>query len=632
MDTEKKFLEQYDLIKNNIENISSIMENATNIEELNVTSNIKDVVNKFLEVIHFEEYGLSSEEIKDIKNKIKEIKKLLVDLKNRQVYLYNLKVQEINDKIEIFKKNGLNSELYKEIDNLEKLRFNSTYLYKDWKNSNYSRLLDYDKLIKINEIISNIEDNIKLKDDEPLDLRVKINYCEETLKNIKSEYKENMSLEEIDILLDKCTSLFGNVVETDILIRKYVSDGSLKKESEKNYRITTLYSELTRIKNKLLNKKEIDEFNILKNRLEILDKEGNKLKDIIASYYGKSNDIIIKRFNTRFDSLKDILNGIKKDIDKLKKENKLDSNQLSQLELEIEVEKYLFDTINVQLKDPCMLEINLKENLNILMIRLKRELNDLLNDINKLESPIKDKDKIKEINLIIEKKRIDIKYLESHILDGSNLDLKEELKNIKDKFNNICNTYNSKKPLSVKKIKSADSLYEKYNKDCLYASGLASMALLDRFPIIPAIMHGITVMGLKTPVLGGFVNSINNVLGGMINARRDENGKWILSNGIEIDPAVSVTSLFQSLVVSKITNTKVVRKIVNIGKKMNIKYKQLKSILEEDKLKLKFYHSGLDINDFCEKYNLSEEEKQVLKASIAFKYIKENKIGGRKLH
>jgi len=154
---------------------------------------------------------------------------------------------------------------------------------------------------------------------------------------------------------------------------------------------------------------------------------------------------------------------------------------------------------------------------------------------------------------------------------------------MKDKFNNICDDYNKNRPLSIKKIKSLNHLYDKYNKNSLLVGGLSSVVLLENSPIIPAIMHGLTVMALKTPILGNFVNSVNNILGGMINARRDEEGKWILSNGIEIGPSVAVTSLFQSLAVSKITNVPIIKKIVNIGKEMNFKYRQSRLIKEESR-------------------------------------------------
>lgn len=586
MVTENRLLEQCVLIKKNINKISFIMENAISIEDLDVTLSIKDVVNEFLEVINFEKINLSSEQIKNINSKIKEIKELLVELKNKQVYLYNLKVQEINDKIENFKRLELISDLNEQLDKLSVLRYSSVYLYRDWKNNNYSRLLDYDKLIEVYDIVNNVEKSIDVKDDEPIDLSVRINFCEHTLIEIKKEISDNMSMQKVNVLLDKCVSLFGSIVETDILIRKYVADGSLKEESKKNYRITTLYSKLTKIKNRLLEEKNNVDFSTLKSRLQLLDDESKKIQGIISNYYGKCNDIIVRRLNTRLVSLNENLNIIKKDIEKLEKDGKLDYNQISQLDLEIKKEKELFATINELLMNSYMLEDNLNENFNNIIIKLRSDIENLKKNVSELD--IKNKSKIEDINLLIMKIKIDIQYLESYLFDKSfsNITLKNDLKQIKNKFNNICDDYNKNRPLSIKKIKSLNHLYDKYNKNSLLVSGLSSLTLLENSPIIPAIMHSMIVMMLNTPVLCDFVNSVNNILGGVINARRDKNGRWILSNGIEIGPSVAVTSLFQGLSVFKIANVPVIKNIVNIGRKMNLKYKQIILIKEEDKLKI----------------------------------------------
>lgn len=506
MNTENYLLEQCVLIKKNINKISSIMKRTNSVEQLDVTLAIKDIVNEFLEVVKFEEFDLSGGQIKNINNKIKKIKELLVDLKNRQVYFYNLKVQEINYRLSQIKKMDLSSKLEEKLSEVYELKFNDIYLYRDWKNSNYSKLFQYSELIKTNNIIDEVEKKLNIKYDESLEVKIKIDYFEHSLKNIKN----NIDLYEVDILLDRCVSLFENVVEVDTLIRRYVVNGNITKIDKENYRLTNLYYELIKLKNQLLEEMESSEFYVLKDRLVILKKEVNKIQNVIYDYYDKCNSTIIKRFNIRLNYLKEDLINIKNNIVLLKNNNRLDINQVNRLFIDIEEIDNFFEVIDSQLKSYCLLDVD------------------------------------------------------------SILDKKE------DNFSNLDNH-----SFAIRNIKSANNLYKNYKKECLYVSGLSAVALLENSPLIPAIMYSAISVGIKIPVLDEFADSINIILGGIINARQKEDGQWFLSNEIEIGPSVTVTSLFQGLVFSTEIDELIIKKIVNIGRKMKLKYKQL---IKEDEL------------------------------------------------
>jgi len=497
MDREKIFLEQYELIKKEITNIFSIMENAISIEELNVTVAIKNVVNKFLEIIHFDNDDLSKEQIKNINNKIEKIKKFLIKLKNEQVYFYNLKVQEINYRLMEIKRIRLSSGLNEKLSEVDVLKFNNNYLYRDWKNSNYNKLYKYDELIKVNNIVFEFESELGVKYDKSLNLKIKIDYCEQFLKNIKN----NINYDETEVLLDKCVYLFEKIIKIDILIRRYVDNGDIDKVDVENYRITTLYYELDKLKNQLFSKIGLTDFYLLKDKLGILKKEIIIIQDIVYNDYDKCNRVIIRRFNIRLDYLKDNLMNLKNKTNLLKNNNKLDINKFNKLFIEIEEIDNFLEVIDSKLTSYCLLNID-----NI-------------------------------------------------------LDKKEEM------FNNCF--------FAVRNIKSADNVYKKYKKECLYVSGLSSVVLLETSPLIPAIMYCATSVGIKLPLLDKFANSINSILGGMINARQKGDKQWFLSNEIEIGPSVTVTSLFQGLVFSKKADKLVIKKIVNVGRKMKLKYKQL---------------------------------------------------------
>ena len=348
MDSVNVFLQQYKLVKKNINDISSILQNTNNILELDVTNAIKVVVEMFKVMMSIEKDELSEEQIKDINEKNDEIKKELIKLKNRQIYVYNLKVWEINDKIATIRKVSLDLKIDDKTKDLNLLKWCNIYLYRDWKRENYKNYLDYNKLQEIYNKLVEIEKDINLQNDEPLDIRMRMNFCNDVINDMKIQINNDLSIMDINTLLDKCLFVYDNIIELDILVRKYIDENILsdKLKGSYNYKLVGLSTKIKNIKEDLLLKKSrkevnFNDFSLLKYRIEFLNSELKILETKVFNYERKSNKEILNRFLAYLKRLEKELS----DIEDLRNSVKVDSNQSSQLDLNIEEIKKIFDKI-----------------------------------------------------------------------------------------------------------------------------------------------------------------------------------------------------------------------------------------------------------------------------------------------
>ena len=236
------------------------------------------------------------------------------------------------------------------------------------------------------------------------------------------------------------------------------------------------------------------------------------------------------------------------------------------------------------------------------------------------------------VNEIANKIKDNINNINSLLSKTDRVDLQNRVKEYEEKFNKISRVYNSKRPLLVKKIKPCDNVYKKYKKECLEISGLSSFALLNNPVLIPTIMHGNEVLQQKMPVLKSFTNFVNNVLGGVINAKKNEKGEWFLSNGYKIGPSVACTSILKNLALStsKLVNAPLIQKVKGLMTKMQLKknqivdkYHQQFDEIEKRKLENKFRKSNLTPQEFADLYELSDMEKKVIE--VNYEYHNEKK-------
>ena len=142
-------------------------------------------------------------------------------------------------------------------------------------------------------------------------------------------------------------------------------------------------------------------------------------------------------------------------------------------------------------------------------------------------------------------------------------------------------------------------------------------------------MHGNEVLQQKVPALKSFTNFVNNVLGGVINAKKNDKGEWFLSNGYKIGPSVACTSILKNMALSnsKLVNAPLIQKVKGLMTEMQLKrnrifnrYHDEVNEMEKRKLENKFRKSGKTPQEFADLHELSDIERDVIE--VDYKYHK----------
>lgn len=577
-----QFLDRYNQLLTNIDEVNSTLDNAKNINTLNVTDAILECVKSFKDMKSIDRFNLSKEEITDIDKKNDEIKDKIIKLKNKQIYKYNLKVEELNEKIKLLKSvSSLGVE--EDIKELEILKWCNIHIYNDWQRNNYKDKLDYDMLQEVSDRLSLIYKKYNLKQDEPVDLTIKLNYYTQLLEDTKKELKEDTTLVEVRTLLDKCIDIYGNIISIDLASRMYLDDAVIEKElySRYNHQTTQICNDIDKFMYKLLDKKkDVDDksndYTLLVDKLELLELKTNKLEEEINRYHGVCSYYTLNKIRIYLRKFDKTL----KEVNKEANEITLNSEQKKRLLSDngkIEYVKSLLSNTEKRInEDPYILGGHFEFYIENCMKQLDEDTAKLQSILNITDKKIKKERKREQLNLLINKIKNDIIHIDTLLAKVGNVQLKNELNKKEETFNKVCREYNSRTPLLVKKVKPANSVYKKYKKECLQVSGLSSSALLDNQVLVPTIMHGNIVLEQKMPSLRGFTNFVNNVLGGVINAKRNEKGEWSLSNGYKIGPAIACTSLLKNMAISKskLVSSSLVQKVRGLMTKIQIKSNQ----------------------------------------------------------
>lgn len=521
-----QFLGKYNQLLTNIDEVNSTLDNAKNINTLNVTDAILECVKSFKDMKSIDRFNLSKEEITDIDKKNDEIKDKIIKLKNKQIYKYNLKVEELNEKIKLLKSvSSLGVE--EDIKELEILKWCNIHIYNDWQRNNYKDKLDYDMLQEVTDRLSLIDKKYNLKQDEPVDLTIKLNYYTQLLEDTKKELKEDTTLVEVRTLLDKCIDIYGNIISIDLASRMYLDDAVIEKElySRYNHQTTQICNDIDKFMYKLLDKKkDVDDksndYTLLVDKLELLELKTNKLEEEINRYHGVCSYYTLNKIRIYLRKFDKTLKEVNKEANEIalnseQKRRLFDENgRIGQVE-----EK--FDIVQEKISsDPRILGGHFEAYIDSCMKHLDRDISEFEAILKVTDKKIKNEKKRNQFNILINKIKNNMLHMETLILKVGNVQLKNELNKREERFNKVRKEYNSRTPLLVKKVKPANTIYKKYKKECLQISGLSSVALLDNQVLVPAIMHGNIVLEQKIPALRGFTNFVNNILGGVINAKR----------------------------------------------------------------------------------------------------------------
>lgn len=561
----KLYLAQYDVIKKEL-NMMLNLNDSDKIYQKDMVDSVKSCVETFKKMRTIVRNDLSEEEIKDINSKNDEIIDMIIEVKNKQIYHYNLKVEYINDKIKKIKRI---SSLVEEDDikKIKLLKYCNDFISNNWtKNIK----LDLDALNKTYDRLIDIENKFNVKDNEPIDLMVRVNHFEKIVDLMSKLIKDDMTLIEIDELLDKCLFVYDKMIALDLDVRNYQNSGiSNKKDvSEYNSKNTQSINQVLSLIPQLLDKKDKTEGNSndytsMMGKLVCIEKQMTILDNYLSDYYGKSNGFDLDRFKLYSAKIKYAFNLLMKEKANLK----LEKIQLHNIDDKVAILDEKMLSIDKKMNDPYMLGKNVDVYVEWLIDNLRNNLVSFESKVSKLEQSIVEKNKKEEITMLAESYKKDIENIKKIISNSDRYKFKNIVRELEEKYENTCKVYNSKCPLKVNKIKPANSLYKKYKKECLEISGLASSSLLEGVALIPTIMHGAIVLGQKHPKLSGLTNIITRVLGGVISAKRDEKGEWYLSNGVKIGPSVAYASVAKHMAVSEKKSVSLIDRFKKLIKK-----------------------------------------------------------------
>lgn len=615
------------------------------------------------------DFSMTPAEIKAI---VKGFKDRLKDLKLHQLAKYNARVAATNTLIdELLNDDKIDSETKTMLEGL-KISEIAEGVVKDWRTSKYLSDIDYNRLVEVNKAVAEVRDKMGkgpgsgdgtgsdggTGTEDTDTLEQDIAWIEERIEYIDSEIKDDMSKDDAERLKQDVLMIAERIVEFNVKLANNKDKLSEEKYNEYLDRINDAQANLADLNARLyVVEKEESDFKILSEKLNTLNIEVTKFRDLIEALYGFVSKDAVQVLENDLNTFDGRLDEIKKDIEESHKQGKLDENQYSQLMKKVEEIEKVLKAAHEKVKDPGMImDADIFALLNQQIDGIEAALDKLEEQVDKLEKPIKDKATRKQIDAIIMKLEAEIELIGKHLEMYKDQDpekyeaTKERLDKVKERLDKISKNYRKKCPLLVRAVKSAKDFYKKHKKAVLIAAGLAAIALIHATvgPIlIPAIMHGNIMIGATAPALRGFTGFVNNILGGMINASCNVHGVWSLASGAIINPSVASTSLLKGLAISGIGTTALVAPVVIAIKKLVQKMKnadlkkkftegiekgkeKAKKKKEEKEKKPKkrntgklveeeiaqlvrdYRKSGMSLEEFCEQEELTEEEKTIL--------------------
>lgn len=684
------------MAENNVNSVKEFKEFCEQLENTIVVYSTDLNENKIFDNYEIKNIVMIIEEMVDYKNKIiatkeeqseidelfNNVKRHFIDLKNKHVSKYNEKVQYIEAKIDKF--NQISSdkltdeikELISKIGNNEEcIVFNDG----DWKRSDYLDKLNFDGLDEQIKIIEKVEKKLNIKHLESVEVWSRSNHINNTINELRTSSKEEMTLLEINKLLKKCYLCYEEILDIDLQQQLYMENEHEKKSASAiNLKITGYEKSINKIiKNLLEKKKNIikkeNPYNELKAELEEIEIKYQIMDKKISEYRGKLGENAVRRFNTSY--LKVNFGKLTKFIQSVEKEqDNLEKIQLKNLKKRTDDLEKIHRGIDFELnKTPFMLKgvnvgldfSNKMKEFDLELKKLEDKITDLGEDKLKI---VKDHDKRKEIDSIISDRWEDLrqydKLLNKYEKRAPEVypTLKSMLDERKKKFNDICKVYRGKCPLGVKQIKDTKHFYKKNKKKLLITVGLAALAITAHQVLIPAIMHGNIMMAATTPALRPILKPITDTLGRFIGASKDINGVWRMASGRILNPSCAGISLLKGLAVYSLPSSvalvastallispviKGIKKLLNkmnvaelkqnVGERIEKGKKEISNLTHAaverinknkeknyDDLAEEYVNSNIDFDEFCEQKKLNKKDIIKLKEA-SFNLMNKNK-------
>lgn len=525
-----------------------------------------------------------------IRNKLDLLKNKFKDLKGIIKCNYNARVEAVNDKIEQLKSlKDLDEETLSLVNQLEIIPICDARITKQVHLEKLLEKIDYNKLFQMEKLISEVNNKMgKITLNDMTDsLDIDIEHIESEIEridiNLNLEINNDnrlLFMSDVLTLCDAVNAFRIKVENNKDKISKADYQKYLDRINDAEIELADLNIRIQGFNNKEdKTEKEFDNNKAFVNGLKVLYDEVSNFDLLVSSLVGCLNIDGVNALEAKLKDYEGRLENIKKEIDG--KSAYLEKNQYESLNKKCGEIENLIKNVNNKLKSSDMVT-ELNDIYSLLDGRIegvesvKTALDKLEQLINNHEKVIKDRKIRKEVEKLIKGIEEEIQEIEKELETYKDVDTdkynasKEKLEVQKERLAKLSKDYRKKCPLLVKAVKSAKEFYKKHKKLCLFAAGLAAIALLHATvgPIlIPAIMQGNIMMGFSSPALRGFATSANKILGGLIGATCD-NGVWSLANGVIINPSVASTSLLKGLAISSVGTAGILGTGVALGRQI----------------------------------------------------------------
>lgn len=326
--------------------------------------NLNEDINKIIAKIRYvgnlkKDVMLSKEENKNFEVKFTQIKKEFTKYKGLHLHRYNEKIQEIKLRysklVQVIIDKDLDIDIKNRIKEIPRLNKCDVLINNSqWTQNRYLDTLEYDKIDYVVKEISELENILKVKNDNLLELRSILKDIEELVNTMKLNINKGLTIENINIYLNEYPVALNRLLALETKherLRNVVSKTSFGVYSNK---IVVLKNELTKCKDRLLEeKKKLDEkesvYNHLDNSLDVINEEYKTLKTTIIDNMGKGSETLVNTLNTKLDSYFKNLNNVKEEIKKYINDGKLNQVQVDNLNNIIDEIEKLHDEIDLKL-------------------------------------------------------------------------------------------------------------------------------------------------------------------------------------------------------------------------------------------------------------------------------------------
>lgn len=512
-----------------------------------------------------------------------------------------------------------------------------------------------------NEKVHKLEEEKRQEEDRKNNIRLSIISDIATFEDIVNDFENGVKT---SLLMSEIRDEYNRITDFGKVARKKVNDakneGILNETEWNNYyhKLVADDDRLYRIKNSIpmnmddIHDKKISEYKKLKYDLYMLDGEILNYIDTVMGMFDEDDadlEMFIEDYMDMFKSLEEI----KRDVEKKYKEKIID--------------KQLYDNlINYYSKcighlDELGNKIKKIDDKKIDEIVVKELKIDSSKNISALEEMVKHFEDLINNDFwdAWKRKRIDdlFKYYDNkvqevygmiNVNDEKNAELISRLDVLKAKLDQLHNHENiikyqntkidnlkisetNKKNFSkfkVKAVKSAKDFYEKHKDVPLNVLGLIKLSF--KHPtIVPALVHGMIVE--KIPIRDKLIEMFPDKF-------RKDGDKVYMANEMEVNSKTAVSSMLKAIADSDVSNPKIVtnmvqgvRNVIGKAKKMTEKVNEnLKAVFTNEesneysdyirKLASQYLLTDMDLEEFCNKNNISKEDKYNLGSFIDEKY------------